>query len=335
MLPWILDPASRDATILKQALTGDVTDLRAATEVISSRTPSQLQILRQTYRARFGCYVEHDVTERTSGDHQRLLLSYLAIPRYEGPEADPSLASIDARELYKAGERRLGTDEDVYRRYDRGYTVSVGDDLASTLSVLVFALREADNGGVPQWVKRNGRSLADRVLFLGPVSSFAVDAASIGMSSGCAYFVQRIGSFCVSDGIGRKKYHPEQSRVFNNAKSEFVEELPLRWNREPFMWVSPRPAIATKQEIRSRAANFRIYVGNLPQNVDCNRLRQFFSNHGKVADVRIMYNRKTKRSQGFGFVTMMPAKDDEPADIIAKLHGESLDGRPLQVELAN
>ncbi|TVU05815.1 hypothetical protein EJB05_48999 [Eragrostis curvula] len=123
MLLWILDPASRDATILKQALTGDVTDLRAATEVICSRTPSQLQILRQTYRARFGCYVEHDVTERTSGDHQRLLLSYLAIPRYEGPEADPSLAALDARELHKAGERRLGTDERAFIRVfsERGW----------------------------------------------------------------------------------------------------------------------------------------------------------------------------------------------------------------------
>ncbi|CAO2163309.1 unnamed protein product [Urochloa humidicola] len=121
MLLWILDPPSRDATILKQALTGDITDLRAATEIICSRTPSQLHIMRQTYRARFGCYVEHDVTERTSGDHQRLLLAYLAIPRAEGGHGagawvDTSLAALDARELYKAGERRLGTDERVFVR---------------------------------------------------------------------------------------------------------------------------------------------------------------------------------------------------------------------------
>ncbi|KAL6596229.1 hypothetical protein ACP70R_047593 [Stipagrostis hirtigluma subsp. patula] len=116
MLLWILDPATRDATILKQALAGDVTDLRAATEVVCSRTPSQLQIMRQTYRARFGCYVEHDVTERCSGDHQRLLLAYLGISRYEGPEVDPSAVTLDARELYKAGERRLGTDERAFIR---------------------------------------------------------------------------------------------------------------------------------------------------------------------------------------------------------------------------
>ncbi|TVU26380.1 hypothetical protein EJB05_28923, partial [Eragrostis curvula] len=80
---------------------------------------------------------------------------------------------------------------------------------------------------------------------------------------------------------------------------------------------------------------FRIYVGNLTRKVDDYRLRQILSKHGKVADARIMYDRKTRRSRGFGFVTMMAAKDDEPADIIAKLHGQSLDGRPLQVKFAH
>ncbi|RLN03868.1 annexin D5-like [Panicum miliaceum] len=124
MLLWILDPPARDATILKQALTGDITDLRAATEIICSRTPSQLHILRQTYRARFGCHVEHDVTERTSGDHQRLLLAYLAVPRCEGAAAaDPAAAALDARDLYRAGERRLGTDERAFIRVfsERGW----------------------------------------------------------------------------------------------------------------------------------------------------------------------------------------------------------------------
>ncbi|GJN16199.1 hypothetical protein PR202_gb03162 [Eleusine coracana subsp. coracana] len=118
MLLWILDPASRDATILKQALAGDITDLRAATEVICSRTPSQLHILRQAYRARFGRHVEHDVTDRCSGDHQRLLLPYLAVPRYEGGlEVDSgAAAAMDARDLYRAGERRLGTDERAFVR---------------------------------------------------------------------------------------------------------------------------------------------------------------------------------------------------------------------------
>lgn len=41
---------------------------------------------------------------------------------------------------------------------------------------------------------------------------------------------------------------------------------------------------------------FRIYVGNLPRNVDSYRLGQFFSKYGKVAEARVMCHIKTKRS---------------------------------------
>jgi len=71
---WILDPAGRDATVLREALSGETMDLRAATEIICSRTPSQLQIMKQTYYARFSTYLEHDIGHHTSGDHQKVLI---------------------------------------------------------------------------------------------------------------------------------------------------------------------------------------------------------------------------------------------------------------------
>lgn len=67
---------------------------------------------------------------------------------------------------------------------------------------------------------------------------------------------------------------------------------------------------------------FRIHVGNLPRKVDSNQLRQFFSKYGKVADARVMRGKGTRRSRGFGFVTMATHVDDKPADAIAKLHGQ-------------
>nr|CAD1825290.1 unnamed protein product [Ananas comosus var. bracteatus] len=114
MLLWILDPAGRDATVLRQALGGDGIDLYAATEVICSRTPSQLQIIKQAYYARFGAYLEHEIHRYASGDHQKLLLAYVGTPRYEGPEVDHAMAAKDAKDLYKAGEKRLGTDEKTF-----------------------------------------------------------------------------------------------------------------------------------------------------------------------------------------------------------------------------
>ncbi|KAJ6812724.1 annexin D5 [Iris pallida] len=116
MLLWVLDPAGRDATLVREALSGGVIDLRAATEVLCSRTPTQIQIIKQTYLAKFGAYLEHDIQYQTSGDHQKLLLSFIGIVRYEGLEVDPTIVAKDAKDLYKAGEKKLGTDEKVFIR---------------------------------------------------------------------------------------------------------------------------------------------------------------------------------------------------------------------------
>lgn len=64
------DPATRDAVALRQALLAN--DLRGATEVICSRTPSQIQTFKQIYHSRFGSYLEHDLENYTSGDHKKV-----------------------------------------------------------------------------------------------------------------------------------------------------------------------------------------------------------------------------------------------------------------------
>lgn len=65
------DPAGRDAEIIRKSLIVD-RNLEAATEVICSRTPSQLQFLKQLYHSKFGVYLEHEIELNTSGDHQKV-----------------------------------------------------------------------------------------------------------------------------------------------------------------------------------------------------------------------------------------------------------------------
>nr|QWT06043.1 annexin 5 [Cyamopsis tetragonoloba] len=112
VLLWLHDPAGRDATIIRKSLTDR--NLIAATEVICSRIPSQLQYLKQIYHSKFGVYLEHDIETNTSGDHKKILLAYISIPRLEGPEVNREIAEKDAKVLYKAGEKKLGTDEKAF-----------------------------------------------------------------------------------------------------------------------------------------------------------------------------------------------------------------------------
>ncbi|KAL3512663.1 hypothetical protein ACH5RR_025380 [Cinchona calisaya] len=76
----------------------------------------------------------------------------------------------------------------------------------------------------------------------------------------------------------------------------------------------------------------RIYVGNLPWDVDNARLEQIFSEHGKVVNARVVYDRDSGRSRGFGFVAM--SSESEMNDAIASLDGQSLDGRAIRVNVA-
>lgn len=73
---------------------------------------------------------------------------------------------------------------------------------------------------------------------------------------------------------------------------------------------------------RAFEPSFRIYVGNLPWDVDTGRLEQVFSEHGKVVESRVVYDRETGRSRGFGFVTM--SSETEMNDAIAALDGQVL-----------
>ena len=76
----------------------------------------------------------------------------------------------------------------------------------------------------------------------------------------------------------------------------------------------------------------KIYVGNLPWRATDAQLTQLFGAHGEVTDARIVTDRETGRSRGFGFVTMADA--DAAQNAIRALNGYSLEGRSLVVNEA-
>ncbi|XP_042064570.1 28 kDa ribonucleoprotein, chloroplastic-like isoform X2 [Salvia splendens] len=95
---------------------------------------------------------------------------------------------------------------------------------------------------------------------------------------------------------------------------------------------APRGSQAERVVRRYDEPSFRMYVGNLPWQVDNARLVQLFSEHGKVVDARVVFDRETGRSRGFGFVTM--SSEEELNDAIAALDGQNLDGRAIRVNVA-
>lgn len=75
-----------------------------------------------------------------------------------------------------------------------------------------------------------------------------------------------------------------------------------------------------------------IYVGNLSYEVRDDDLREAFEKQGKVDSARVIMDRYTDRSRGFGFVEM--TNDEEAKAAIAALDGQDLGGRPIRVNEA-
>jgi RNA recognition motif-containing protein len=75
-----------------------------------------------------------------------------------------------------------------------------------------------------------------------------------------------------------------------------------------------------------------LFIGNLSFDVREEDLRELFSTHGTVSSARVITDRDTGRSRGFGFVEMAQAEDAQKA--IQSLDGYDLKGRNLKVNAA-
>ena len=76
----------------------------------------------------------------------------------------------------------------------------------------------------------------------------------------------------------------------------------------------------------------KIYVGGLSWDTDSAGLEKAFTSFGSIEEAKVITDRETGRSRGFGFVTF---GDDDSADKALSLDGSELDGRALKVNIAH
>ena len=76
----------------------------------------------------------------------------------------------------------------------------------------------------------------------------------------------------------------------------------------------------------------KLFIGSLSYGVNDDQLADFFSGVGTVVSAKVIIDRETGRSKGFGFVEM--STDDEAQAAVKQLNGKELDGRPIVVNEA-
>ncbi|KAJ3128784.1 hypothetical protein HK098_003550 [Nowakowskiella sp. JEL0407] len=155
-----------DARCLKDAMKGFGTDENAIIEILVGRTSAEILAIKQVYAALYRSDLVKDIKSETSGYFERLLLALLSAHRDESQNMNLTIISMDIETLYKAGEGKLGTNEnkfiqlfttrseahlrEVFRGYESKYRSSMENavkkefsgDIERSLLAIVKAIRD-------------------------------------------------------------------------------------------------------------------------------------------------------------------------------------------------
>ncbi|GLT52366.1 hypothetical protein SLA2020_257140 [Shorea laevis] len=77
----------------------------------------------------------------------------------------------------------------------------------------------------------------------------------------------------------------------------------------------------------------RLFIGGLSYETDNQSFREAFSNFGDVTDARVITDRESGRSRGFGFVNF--ASGESASNALSSMDGQELNGRNIRVSFAN
>ena len=117
MVALFSDPVEYDCDQLRGAMKGAGTNEDTLIEIIASRNPGQINVIKQAYKAKFNRDLEEDVKKETSGTLRHLLVSLLQSSRSVNPTPNVNKMASIAQEIYQAGEAQLGTNESVFNKY--------------------------------------------------------------------------------------------------------------------------------------------------------------------------------------------------------------------------
>ncbi len=102
---------------------------------------------------------------------------------------------------------------------------------------------------------------------------------------------------------------------------------PVTFSKE----VGSQPAEFKSRKVRIEMSK-KLFVGNLSWGVDRDSLYQAFEGFGEIEDARVITDRDTGRSRGFGFVTFVDG--DAGTKAMEEMNEKEVDGRPLRVNEA-
>ena len=111
------DSVEYDADLLYLAMKGIGSNKEVITEVLCFRTPDKMNKVKAKFQEKYGKELVPEIKSETSGDYQKIVLALLEGNRGTNSSPDKDNCAKIAKEIYDAGEGKLGTNEEVFIRY--------------------------------------------------------------------------------------------------------------------------------------------------------------------------------------------------------------------------
>ncbi len=127
LLALYKDPVEYDADTLYTAMKGIGSDKDAITEVICFRTFDRLNKVKEKFKEKYGKELVPELKSETSSSYQKVVMAMLEKERSKNKSPDLETCKKIAEELYKNGEEKLGSEDDVFINY---FTSLSGEELA-------------------------------------------------------------------------------------------------------------------------------------------------------------------------------------------------------------
>lgn len=111
------DPAEYDADLLYIAMKGIGSDKEVITEVLTFRTPDRINEIKAKFQEKYGKDLVSEIKGETSGIYQKIAMILLEGNRGTNSSPDLDNCTKIAKEIYDAGEGKIGTNEDIFIKY--------------------------------------------------------------------------------------------------------------------------------------------------------------------------------------------------------------------------
>ena len=117
MIGLYQSPAEFDAELLYKAMKGIGCDKEVITEVLCFRSPERIKEIKTKFQEKYGKDLVAEIKDETSGDYKKIAIALLDGNRGENSSPDLENCTKIAKEIYDAGEGKIGTNEDVFIKY--------------------------------------------------------------------------------------------------------------------------------------------------------------------------------------------------------------------------